>query len=192
MPALQNDLTQGSVSRKLIRYAMPLVASSLLQAIYSITDIIIAGHFIGDVGISAINTSSVIMNMLTQLAIGLTVGGNILVGRYFGSGDEEERKKAEAWIDMGFDDQVIRLAYEKTVYKKQKMDWDYMNGILCGWHKKNLHTLAEIEAGDAPRRRSAGPAMQDHPARPGDADRRVREDVARMREFLRRQNEEGG
>ena len=73
MPALQNDLTQGSVSRKLIRYAMPLVASSLLQAIYSITDIIIAGHFIGDTGISAINTSSVIMNMLTQLAIGLTV-----------------------------------------------------------------------------------------------------------------------
>ena len=72
MPALQNDLTQGSVSRKLIRYAMPLVASSLLQAIYSITDIIIAGHFIGDNGISAINTSSVIMNMLTQLAIGVT------------------------------------------------------------------------------------------------------------------------
>ena len=105
---------------------------------------------------------------------------------------DKERKKVQAWTDMGFDDQALRLAYEKTVYKKQKMDWDYMNGILCGWHKKNLHTLAEIEAGDAPRRRSAGPAMQDHPARPGDADRRVREDVARMREFLRRQNEEGG
>lgn len=94
MPTLQNDLTQGSVSRKLIRYAMPLVASSLLQAIYSITDIIIAGHFIGDAGISAINTSSIIMNMLTQLAIGLTMGGNILVGRYFGSGAQEDRKKA--------------------------------------------------------------------------------------------------
>ena len=105
---------------------------------------------------------------------------------------DKERKKVQAWTDKGFDDQALRLAYEKTVYKKQKMDWDYMNGILCGWHKKNLHTLAEIEAGDAPRRRSAGPAMQDHPARPGDADRRVREDVARMREFLRRQNEEGG
>lgn len=104
---------------------------------------------------------------------------------------DKERKKVQAWTDMGFDDQALRLAYEKTVYKKQKMDWDYMNGILCGWHKKNLHTLAEIEAGDAPRRRSAGPAMQDHPAQPGDADRRVREDVARMREFLRRQNEEG-
>ena len=94
MSALQTDLTQGSVSGKLLRYAAPLVASSLLQAVYSITDIIIAGHFIGDTGISAINTASVIMNMLTQLAIGLTVGGNILVGRYFGSGEEEKRKQA--------------------------------------------------------------------------------------------------
>ena len=94
MPAVEQDLTQGSVTRKLVRYALPLVASSLLQAIYSITDIIIAGHYIGDVGISAINNASIIMNMLTQLAIGLTVGGNVLVGQYFGSGDHENRRKA--------------------------------------------------------------------------------------------------
>ena len=94
MPALQNDLTRGSVSRQLIRYAMPLVASSLLQAVYSITDIIIAGHCIGDNGLSAINTSGIVMNMLTQLAIGVTVGGNILVSRCFGSGAGEDRRKA--------------------------------------------------------------------------------------------------
>lgn len=64
---------------------------------------------------------------------------------------EKERKKIAAWTDMGFGDEALRLAYEKTVYKKQGMDWDYMNGILCLWHKKNLHTLAEIEAGDRPR-----------------------------------------
>ena len=94
MPALVNDLTNGDVTRKLIRYALPLMASSLLQATYSITDIIVAGHFIGDVRITAINNGSVVMNMLTQLAIGLTVGGNILVGQYFGSGDQENRRKA--------------------------------------------------------------------------------------------------
>lgn len=90
----QNDLTQGSVTRKLIRYALPLVASSLLQALYSITDFVIAGHFIGDAGISAINNASIIMNMLTQVAIGLTVGGNILVGQFFGQGDETRRRRA--------------------------------------------------------------------------------------------------
>ena len=108
---------------------------------------------------------------------------------------EKEKKKVAAWTDMGFDDQALRLAYEKTVYKKQKMDWDYMNGILLGWHRKNLHTLAEIQAGDSPRRSAAQPAqppMQAHPARPGEADQRVREDVERMREFLRREREKEG
>ena len=82
------------MTRKLIRYALPLVASSLLQALYSITDFVIAGHFIGDAGISAINNASIIMNMLTQVAIGLTVGGNILVGQFFGQGDETRRRRA--------------------------------------------------------------------------------------------------
>ncbi|MEQ2456503.1 DnaD domain protein [Flavonifractor hominis] len=103
---------------------------------------------------------------------------------------EKERKKVAAWTDMGFSDEALRLAYEKTVYKKQGMDWDYMNGILCGWHKKNLHTLAEIEAGDRQfRPQTAAPA-----ARPadGEADQRVREDLERMRAFLRRQKETEG
>ena len=100
---------------------------------------------------------------------------------------EQERKKVAAWTDMGFDDAVLRLAYEKTVYKKQKMDWDYMNGILAGWHRKNLHTISEIEAGDSPKRRTAKQSAQEQSAPSGEADRRVREDVERMREFMRRQ-----
>ena len=105
---------------------------------------------------------------------------------------EGERKKVAAWTDMGFEDPALRLAYEKTVYKKQKMDWDYMNGILVRWHRANLHTLAEIEAADKPRRKASTPAMQDQPNPPGEADRRVREDLARMREFMRKQNKQEG
>lgn len=104
---------------------------------------------------------------------------------------EKERKKVAAWTDMGFADEVLRLAYEKTVYKKQAMDWDYMNGILVGWHRKNLHTLAEIEAGDK-QYRPQQPPMQSHPAAPGEADQRAREDMERMRAFMRRQRETEG
>ena len=107
---------------------------------------------------------------------------------------EKERRKVAAWTDMGFPDEVLRLAYEKTVYKKQAMDWDYMNGILTGWHRKNLHTLAEIEAGDrgGVQRNSPGTRLPPHaaaPAQPGEADARVRADLERMREFMRRQRE---
>ncbi len=94
MAQLENDLTKGGVARQLVRYAIPLVVSSLLQAVYSITDIMVAGKFVGDNAVSAINTASIVMNMVTQIAIGLTIGGNILVGQYFGRGEHEERRQA--------------------------------------------------------------------------------------------------
>ena len=49
---------------------------------------------------------------------------------------------------MGFDDEALRAAYERTIMKKQSLDWSYMNGILRRWHEKGLHTLAAIQAGD--------------------------------------------
>lgn len=88
------DLTQGNVTKLLIAYALPLIATSLLQSIYSIADLLIAGHTVGSVGISAINNSSQIMNLITKIAIGLSVGGNILIGQYFGAKNEKGKKES--------------------------------------------------------------------------------------------------
>ena len=60
------DLTEGVIWKKLILYAGPVVLSSLLQSAYSITDLIVAGWFIGKDGISAINNASQVMMILTQ------------------------------------------------------------------------------------------------------------------------------
>ena len=87
----QSDLTEGVIWKKLIVFAAPVLLSSLLQSAYSITDLIIAGWFIGKDGISAINNSSQVMVILTQIIMGITTGGNILMGQYFGSKDHENR-----------------------------------------------------------------------------------------------------
>ena len=92
MASIDRDLTQGSVTKQLVRYAMPLVTTSLLQSLYSIADYIVAGFFISSSGQSAINNSTLIMNLITQITIGLTLGGNILIGQYFGSREDEPRK----------------------------------------------------------------------------------------------------
>lgn len=92
--SIDRDLTQGSVAKQLVRYALPLVTTSLLQSLYSIVDYIVAGHYISSAGQSAINNSSLIMNLLTQIAIGLTLGGNILIGQYFGNREDEPRKQS--------------------------------------------------------------------------------------------------
>lgn len=106
-----------------------------------------------------------------------------------------ERKYIAAWTDMGFGDEAIRMAYERTVLKKQTMSWPYMNSILRAWHQKGFHTRAEIEAGDTiPRSAPAAPRAP-APAGPG-SDRdagHMTNDIQWMKDFLARQkSEEGG
>lgn len=107
-----------------------------------------------------------------------------------------EQEYIAAWTDMGFPDETIRLAYEKTVLKKQTMSWSYMDAILKNWHQKGLHTVKEIEQTESrPSRRRPVPAgagaTAPQPGVPGEANRRVREDAQRMREFLKQQEKEG-
>lgn len=106
-----------------------------------------------------------------------------------------ERKYIAAWTDMGFGDEVIRMAYERTVLKKQTMSWPYMNSILRSWNQKGLHTPAEIETGDAAPMRPQGPAPNaPAPAGPG-ADRdagHMTGDIQWMKDFLARQKSEQG
>ncbi len=71
---------------------------------------------------------------------------------------DRERKYMDAWIEQGFDNDALTLAYEKTVMKKGVLDWNYMNGILRRWHEKGLHTVAAVNASDSdyPRRGASG------------------------------------
>jgi len=106
-----------------------------------------------------------------------------------------EREYIESWLGMGFPDEAIRMAYERTVLKKQKLNWAYMNSILRSWHQKGLHTAPEIAAGDAPARlarpRPGAGATAPQPGAPGEADRRARADMERMRRMLDAQKREG-
>ena len=99
-----------------------------------------------------------------------------------------ERDYVAAWTDMGFEDGALRLAYEKTVLKKQSMDWSYMNGILRGWHKKGLHTVQAIEEGDSSYQRKQPPPP---PSRTEPASQRAQEDMDRMRRLRNQMKEEG-
>lgn len=67
---------------------------------------------------------------------------------------QAEEQYLTSWITMGFPDDVIKLAYEKTCVNTGGLKWAYMNSILKSWNEKNLHTLRDISAGDgAPKRK---------------------------------------
>ena len=101
---------------------------------------------------------------------------------------EREKAYIAAWDEMGFDDETIRMAYEKTIMKKQSMDWGYMNGILRRWHEKGLHTAAAVQTGDHdPRPIRAGGNI---PPAPPQEERNAREDMERMRRMLEQMKKE--
>ena len=66
-----------------------------------------------------------------------------------------EENYVNQWLGWGFPDDAIRLAYEKTCLGAGGLKWPYMNSILRSWHEKNLHTVAEIRAGDGAGRKPA-------------------------------------
>lgn len=104
---------------------------------------------------------------------------------------EREKTYIAAWDDMGFDDETIRMAYEKTVMKKQSMDWSYMNGILRRWHEKGLHTAQAVQAGDRDPRPIQAGGQNQRPAPPQE-DARAREDMERLRRLMEQMKQEGG
>lgn len=94
MSSVENDLTKGKVAPQLIRYAIPLVMTSFMQSLYSLVDILIAGNYIGSQGISAINNSSQVILIITKIAVGITQGGTIIIGQYFGASETQRKKDA--------------------------------------------------------------------------------------------------
>lgn len=67
-------------------------------------------------------------------------------GRNLTAGEE---KYAQRWLDMGFADEVLALAYERTCLNTGGLSWAYMNKILLRWQEKGLFTLEQVKQGDA-------------------------------------------
>ena len=74
------DFTQGNILKKLIRFMIPILGALVLQAAYGAIDLLVVGRFGSTAGLSAVSTGSQILNLVTQLAMGITV----LIARYIG------------------------------------------------------------------------------------------------------------
>ena len=98
---------------------------------------------------------------------------------------EGERKYLAAWVELGFDDEAIALAYERTVMKKGALNWAYMNSILKSWHQKGLHTRKQVEEGDSAWPKGPGQSPSGPARAPSSASQaRLREDMEWMDRFL--------
>jgi len=93
---MKTDLTQGSVLKKLIMFALPFLASNVVQSFYNVADMLIVGNFSGAASMSGVNIGGQVVLILTNIVIGLSVGGTVLIGQYVGSHNDASLRKVTA------------------------------------------------------------------------------------------------
>lgn len=84
------DMCSGSIPKKLLLFAIPLMCSSVLQLLFNAADIIVVGRFAGDNSLAAVGSNTALINLLTNLFIGLSIGANVLAARYYGANKMNE------------------------------------------------------------------------------------------------------
>ena len=87
------DMCSGSILGKLLLFSLPLMCSSILQLLFNAADIIVVGRFAGDNSLAAVGSTSSLINLLTNFFMGLSVGANVLVARYFGAKQNKDLKE---------------------------------------------------------------------------------------------------
>ncbi len=87
------DMTTGNLGKKILLFTLPLMFTSILQLLFNACDIIVIGRFRDHTALSAISSTGALINLITNLFIGLSVGSNIVMARCYGSKDREKAKK---------------------------------------------------------------------------------------------------
>lgn len=86
-------MCSGSVFKKMLLFAIPLMCSSILQLLFNAADIVVVGRFAGDNALAAVGSNSALINLLTNLFVGLSIGSNVLTAQYYGAKKDTDLKE---------------------------------------------------------------------------------------------------
>jgi putative MATE family efflux protein len=95
---MERNLSEGHVLRTLLRFALPFIASNMVQSFYNVADMLIVGWFAGPNSMSGVNIGGQITFILTNIIIGLCMGATALIGQYMGAGNRKALEKVTSTI----------------------------------------------------------------------------------------------
>ena len=84
------DMCNGTIMDKLISFAIPLMLSGILQLMFNAVDIVVVGRFSGSQALAAVGSTTALINVFTNLFIGISLGANVLAARYYAAGKVKE------------------------------------------------------------------------------------------------------
>ena len=88
------DMTEGSILRQMILFALPLMLGNVFQMLYNTVDSVIVGNFVSKQALAAIGSTTVIVNMMVFFFNGFSIGAGVVIGQYFGARDMDKLHRA--------------------------------------------------------------------------------------------------
>ena len=84
------DMTNGKLLPKILKFALPLMFTGVLQLLFNAADMIVVGQFVGDIALAAVGATSNIVNLLVNLFMGLSIGAGVVMAKHYGAKNEDE------------------------------------------------------------------------------------------------------
>ena len=78
------DMLRGPLSGNIIRFALPLAGSSMLQQIFNAADTAIVGRFDGRQALAAVGSNTMVISLFVNMFVGLSIGANVVIAKYVG------------------------------------------------------------------------------------------------------------
>ena len=109
---MQKNLTEGSVTKTILLFSLPMIAGNLLQQLYNIADTLIVGRFLGSGALAAVGASYTLMTFLTSIFLGLCMGSGAVFSIRYGEKDQEQLEKSigASFLLIGITAVMVNLA----------------------------------------------------------------------------------
>ena len=88
------DMIHGSLRNKILLFALPLAASSILQQLFNSVDTAVVGRFASSQALAAVGSNSSLISLMINLFLGVSLGSNVVIAHYIGQGSEKNIKAA--------------------------------------------------------------------------------------------------
>ena len=119
----QIDMCSGPLAGKILLFALPLMASSVLQLLFNAADVIVVGRFVGKEALAAVGSNTSLINLLINILVGLSVGTNVVIARDIGAGRHEQvNRSIHTCITLSLLSGVFMLVFG-VVMARQLLVW---------------------------------------------------------------------
>ena len=119
----QIDMCNGPLWSKILLFALPLMASNILQLLFNAADVVVVGQFVGKEALAAVGSNTSLINLMVNLFVGLSVGTNVVVARDLGAGRHDNVSRSiHTSVALSLVSGVVMLVFG-VVMARQLLIW---------------------------------------------------------------------